>query len=305
MTQADIPKDPFFSIAAVERDTGLAKDTLRVWERRYGFPIPARDALGERLYSQAQLDLLRQVKRLIDQGARPGKLLADGQAGLHAALAEQSARPTLPTCPQFDELVALLRGHHSEALRSILQKWLGKQGLQRFVTDTVTPLNEAVGNAWMQGEIDVAEEHLYTEHIQNTLRAAINAQAAGGTRPRILLTTFPEELHSLGLLMAEAMLVPEGATCASLGTQTPIADIAAACRRGDFDIVALSFSAAYPLRQAREGVAALLGLLPPATELWVGSRLARLCPAQETRCIQMTDIAQTLEGLADWRRRRG
>ena len=37
------------SIAAVERDTGLAKDTLRVWERRYGFPQPVRDAFDERL----------------------------------------------------------------------------------------------------------------------------------------------------------------------------------------------------------------------------------------------------------------
>jgi hypothetical protein len=26
------------NIAAVERETGLGKDTLRVWERRYGFP---------------------------------------------------------------------------------------------------------------------------------------------------------------------------------------------------------------------------------------------------------------------------
>ena len=37
------------NIAAVERDTGIGKDTLRVWERRYGFPQPQRDANGERL----------------------------------------------------------------------------------------------------------------------------------------------------------------------------------------------------------------------------------------------------------------
>ena len=29
---------PLLSIAAVERETGLGKDTLRAWERRYGFP---------------------------------------------------------------------------------------------------------------------------------------------------------------------------------------------------------------------------------------------------------------------------
>jgi DNA-binding transcriptional MerR regulator len=39
-----------FSIAAVERDTGIGKDTLRVWERRYGFPQPGRDSFGERSY---------------------------------------------------------------------------------------------------------------------------------------------------------------------------------------------------------------------------------------------------------------
>ncbi|TXG94449.1 MAG: MerR family transcriptional regulator, partial [Rhodocyclaceae bacterium] len=65
-----------FSIAAVERDTGLAKDTLRVWERRYGFPTPARDANGERLYPSAQVERLRLIKRLMDQGFRPGKLVS-------------------------------------------------------------------------------------------------------------------------------------------------------------------------------------------------------------------------------------
>ena len=53
-----------FSIAAVERDTGLGKDTLRVWERRYGFPQPQRDSSGERIYPLDQVEKLRVIKRL-------------------------------------------------------------------------------------------------------------------------------------------------------------------------------------------------------------------------------------------------
>ena len=53
------------SIAAAERDTGLTKDTLRVWERRYGFPRPDRDGGGERAYPLEQVEKLRVVKRLI------------------------------------------------------------------------------------------------------------------------------------------------------------------------------------------------------------------------------------------------
>jgi DNA-binding transcriptional MerR regulator len=57
-----------FNIAAVERDTGLSKDVLRMWERRYGFPVPERDANGERLYPADQVERLRLIKRLMDQG---------------------------------------------------------------------------------------------------------------------------------------------------------------------------------------------------------------------------------------------
>ena len=62
-----------FSIAAVERDTGIGKDTLRVWERRYGFPQPGRDNFGERSYPLAQVEKLRIIKRLLDAGHRPGQ----------------------------------------------------------------------------------------------------------------------------------------------------------------------------------------------------------------------------------------
>ena len=63
------------SISAVERDTGLSKDTLRMWERRYCFPQPGRDIHGERVYLPEQVEKLRMIKRLMDRGQRPGKLV--------------------------------------------------------------------------------------------------------------------------------------------------------------------------------------------------------------------------------------
>jgi hypothetical protein len=50
-------------IGAIATEIGLTKDTLRVWERRYGFPRPLRTAGGERLYPQEQVTKLRMVKR--------------------------------------------------------------------------------------------------------------------------------------------------------------------------------------------------------------------------------------------------
>ncbi len=67
--------DELLTVGAVERETGLSADTLRVWERRYGFPQPLRDSGGRRRYPRAQVERLRQIKRLVDAGFRPGKLV--------------------------------------------------------------------------------------------------------------------------------------------------------------------------------------------------------------------------------------
>ena len=47
MNKAIDPAGLILPISAVERETGLSKDVLRMWERRYGFPKPARDENGE------------------------------------------------------------------------------------------------------------------------------------------------------------------------------------------------------------------------------------------------------------------
>src|SRR3954468_20027122 len=82
------------SIAAVERETGLSKDTLRVWERRYKFPSPSRDKLGERTYPPDQVEKLRLIKKLMDHGHRPSKLVGEIPEVLRAMAAQPSEKET-------------------------------------------------------------------------------------------------------------------------------------------------------------------------------------------------------------------
>src|SRR3954468_17303455 len=79
------------NISAVERETGLSKDVLRMWERRYGYPKPARDDNGERQYAVAEVAKLRAMKRLMDVGLRPGRIIHNTQAELDALCEERSA----------------------------------------------------------------------------------------------------------------------------------------------------------------------------------------------------------------------
>lgn len=291
------------NIAAVERDTGLPKDTLRVWERRYGFPAPVRDEHGNRLYSSLDVEKLRAIRRLLDQGRRPAGLIHASMDELLRQL-EQNAPRTEPPALNIDEaaFLELVRMHRHLELRATMQQLLLKLGLQRFVSETLSILNVTIGNAWMRGDIDVPQEHMYAEQVQNVLRnAIISSQPDTAARPRVLLTTFPDELHGLGLLMVEAMLVPEGASCVSLGTQTPLNGICKAAAEGRFDIVALSFSSAYPLRQAIEGLNSLRSRLPSPVSLWAGGSAFPKKPPQLEGIRMFSSLDDTVVAMREWR----
>ena len=273
-------------IAAVERDTGLSKDLLRVWERRYGFPQPMRDAQGERLYPQDQVLRLRHIKRLLDGGHRPSHVVAlppEALAQRLQTLQETVARaaPALQTSVSealLDQLLEPLLSHQLYALQEGLQAQMLKRGLAPFIIELLAPLIGRVGQLWSQGRVQIYEEHLFTEVVQQQLHRAIAMLPTQERkdRPRVLISTLPGEEHGLGLLMANALLSLNGAHCVSLGIQTPVGDLLEALRTQAADVLALSFSAYASPALIEDGVGHLVVGLPPHAELWLGGTAAGL-----------------------------
>jgi methanogenic corrinoid protein MtbC1 len=286
------------SIAAVERDTGLSKDTLRVWERRYGFPVPNRDGVGERSYPIDQVEKLRVIKRLLDGGHRPGRVVPLPLRELQA-LAGAATEPPADSVEgeQFGvrALLDVIRRHDVGALRRELGQALARVGAARFVLEVVAPLNVAVGDAWLRGQMEVFEEHLYTEAVQVVLRQAIAGMpdVLPGGRPRVLLGTLPGEPHGLGLLMAETMLTLEGCTCVSLGVQTPVWDLARAARAQQADVVALGFTGCMNPNQVVVGLQELRSQLPRSVTIWAGGA----APVLQRRRVDGVEPIPSMESL--------
>jgi DNA-binding transcriptional MerR regulator/methylmalonyl-CoA mutase cobalamin-binding subunit len=300
------------AIAAVERETGLTKDVLRVWERRYGFPRPTRDHAGDRVYSREQVDTLRLLRRLLDRGHRPRRIVGRPLEELRRlerdAASGAESRDAGPSSVAGDELNALLatiKSHRVDDLRRALSQAAVRLGLGRFVEDIVAPMNALIGDAWARGEIEVFEEHLYSEAIAVVLRNAIHSvtqsESGRAARPRVLLTTLPQELHGLGLLMAEAILALSNCHCVSLGTQTPVADIVRAARAHSIDIVALSFASGMRAAPVLEGLAQLRALLPPHVAIWAGGACAALRRRPPGSVEVLASLSDIPGRLAAWR----
>jgi MerR family transcriptional regulator, light-induced transcriptional regulator len=284
------PDPVSWSIAEVERDTGLGKDTLRVWERRYGFPVPQRDRLGERSYPQEQVQRLRLIKRLLDAGHRPGKVVplplaqldemlnamaasrqeqAGGQRASHDGLND-------PAMPWLDWMAT----DRTDLIKQALQQQILRRGLGPTVQELVAPLCVHVGEAWLRGDLSIYQEHLFTETLQTVLREAIGSLDASGQAlqqpPRVLLTTTATEQHGLGLLMAECYFALESCARFVLGVSTPVTDIVEAVRQLRIDVLALSFSAHATRRDMVESLQQLVNQLPSGVEIWVGGAAAAL-----------------------------
>lgn len=274
-------KAAFHTISDVERDIGVAKETLRVWERRYGFPQPHRDANDERTYPLDQVERLARIKRLIDHGHRPGKLMALSES----ALAELGASvialaPAALSDPDLANCMALLRGHHGSALCAHLGQALLRRGLRDFVMGLLAPFSAAVRHGWADGSIATFEKKIFAETVQHVLRPAILIASRptddATRRPRVLLTTVPQEKSGVGLLMTEALLALEGAHCISLGPQSALADIVSAAHALNSDIVSLSFSSRVATRAIADSVAELRHRLDPRIDVWAGGSGASL-----------------------------
>jgi DNA-binding transcriptional MerR regulator len=64
-----------YPINVVEKETNISKYLLRMWERRYTFPRPERDVKGERVYTDDDVEKLKLVKKLMEEGYRPSKII--------------------------------------------------------------------------------------------------------------------------------------------------------------------------------------------------------------------------------------
>lgn len=268
-----------YSIRVMARLTGVPADTLRMWERRYGFPKPGRSATKIRAYSQDDLERLQLVTQALAQGHRPGQVvpLERGElerlvkrTGAASPAVGRVAPPPRPEPATVSAVVeALLEGDLVGAQRLVRQA-VGTLGARAFLTDFAYPLTVHVGELWARGVIDIRHEHVITDALSTQLRVLLATLEGAHAGPTVLLATLPGEEHLLGAEMTALFLALEGALPRLLGTPAPVDQIAAAARELGVEVVGLSLVRAATVGELDAPILALRAALPKRVEVWLG-----------------------------------
>lgn len=240
---------PRHPIRVVADRTGLTFETLRAWERRYGVVVPGRTDGGQRLYSDADVERLRLLRRAT-QGGRSISQVATLSGEELVALVREDGRAgagqlTLPpTAPDATshlvETVAATRAMDAAALEAALGRGVVVLGLHAFVDGVVAPLLRHLGDGWRAGELSVAHEHLASAVVRRVLGSLLSAAAPPATAPVLVCATPAGQVHEFGALLTAVTASGAGWRVLYLGADLPAADIALAVRHAGADTVALS-----------------------------------------------------------------
>jgi DNA-binding transcriptional MerR regulator/methylmalonyl-CoA mutase cobalamin-binding subunit len=207
-----------YPIRRVSEMLGIPIPTIRSWERRYGFPQPARTHGRHRRYSQTTIDQLRALRNEVARGRAVGEAVRV----LRTALARTDPAATSAA----NDLVKLAMELDADGLRAAIASAGDRHGLERAVQDVLFVALRRTGDRREAGDCGPGSEELLAGEIGAWLRAF--SERLHPTGATIVLACGPEDEHSLGLEAFGCILADRGWTVANLGARTSVAALVGA-----------------------------------------------------------------------------
>lgn len=260
-------------IHRVSKLTGLSKDVIRVWERRFGLLKPTRGANRYRNYSDEDVMMLRYLKEQLDGGASIGELAKLGREELVTR-----ARANTPRVAVVEnmfgkllrELVSTLNPLDRVAFERRLNGAVAVVPFDEALHGILLPLQEQVGQLWHDGHVGIAVEHYVTNQIQQKMFSAMNQLPVAEFGATIVVACPPGEEHDIAALAVAYQCRVRGFRVYYLGANVPIAALVKLCHDVKPDLTIISFPIVRAEDKAADPIQAVVQDVSPVSDVAVG-----------------------------------
>ena len=259
--------EPGLSMGAVVRATGIPANTLRTWERRYGFPMPDRTAGGHRVYAAEVVPRLRLVALALERGHRAAQVVPADVEDLRRLLG--LGTPQTPKEADGAWMAAVKR-LDAAGLAAEMRATRAQMSVEQLIAEHIAPFVHEIGEAWATGDLSVYQEHFASDQVKAFLAELWRPLSETSTGPTALLATLPGERHELGLQMLAVVVASHGWRVTYLGPDAPIEDIARAAEQADAAVVMISVTSGSDPAVAGDQLEELRAVLPRGIALVTG-----------------------------------
>jgi DNA-binding transcriptional MerR regulator len=232
------------SIAAVSKLTGVSCHTLRVWERRYGFPIPERSASGHRRYSHDQVQKLRQLALVVQTSREP---IAEVIRRLKLEAPSSNDLPAMPAPisnkGSYFLLLHKLVAGDCAACESEFDRLSQVFEPAELIERVIHPLLVEAGEGWFRKEYHVFHERLITVFLRRKLAELIDIARRKQGQPshEVVAGTVQGDRHEGGVMMFNYAMEVRGWRVHNMGVDLPVVEYRAAVAELRPSALALSF----------------------------------------------------------------
>lgn len=273
------------TIGAVARQTGIAAETLRKWELRYGFPVPLRTDAGHRVFRNEDIEKIHNVAKAIALGQRAASAIQSVTSNVPSTTAE--SKTTQRKClDQIAKAMNLLKANDLSRYQEHVEASFDRLGIVEFIQDFAIPLIHEVGAQWQASALPPFREHAFASHLSGLVdgwsqrRVQQNPRLRPTKEARPVLLGLPAgEQHYIALSLLGAMLHEGGVPTITFKSGLPASQIALAAKAYGARAVALSCSEASPKKLLAGELTELRSLLSKGIALWVGGAGAIQLPA--------------------------
>lgn len=266
-----------YRIKTVAELTGIPRNTLLAWERRYGLVSPERQDNGFREYDDVDVARLRQLKALVDAGHPPGEAVSM----LRARAAAPASAPTEADLVRSvrDGLISVAR-RFDRADADARVTALSAVPFVRQIDEVYFPFLREIGDRWAAGDISVAQEHFASGWVRDRFAAIVSILGFGRSGPlgTLLCACLPGEQHELGLMGEAIRCSLDGWHVVWLGANVPIEDLVDAIRRVAPDAVYLSATMPLDADLYRTWMSEIRAVAGASTRVSVGGAAAAALP---------------------------
>jgi methanogenic corrinoid protein MtbC1 len=214
-----------FSIRDIENLTGIKAHTLRIWEQRYGIIQPKRTDTNIRYYDGDDLKSALRVSLLNSYGYKISAINNMSEEDINELITEITDSD-FRLKAAVNELLEYTISVDSERFEDTLDVYIAKYGIEETIEQLLFAFLEKIGLMWMTDKIFPAQEHIVSNIITRKLALATESiRKNRKARKKTVLLFLPEgEIHDIGLLYIQYLVLRQGYSAIYLGQSTPLSE---------------------------------------------------------------------------------